>query len=579
MRRWPTAPVIHVYDPDRGRWYLLQPETFLAATGLGDVPSVLTEIETAAERGYSAVGYVAYEAAPALEPAMSVHPGWRAPLAWFAIGRLVRTSAPRSECRPWRVVPHWRPCPRAATFRAAVAEIRQRIASGRVYQVNLTLRWRAQIPSRTARDWAARLIAAQPRSFAAVLETPQWAVVSVSPELFFRLDGNRIECRPMKGTRPRAPDAVGDRAQGQELASSPKDRAENVMILDMVRNDLGRIAHPGSVRAIRLWAVERHPTVWQMTSTAVARTSAPLLELFRALFPPASITGAPKIEAMRTIAELERAPRGVYCGAIGWVGPGRRAVFNVGIRTLWLDSTHHRAVYGAGAGIVWDSDPEREWSEVCDKARVLTYRRPPFQLLETLRWTPARGFGLLRAHLRRLRASAEYFDIPFDPLAVRLALARAVAGARAPRRVRLTVDRHGRIRVAATVLPPRRPVWIVGFADTPIRSDELWVHHKTTHRDVYERARAERPDCDDVILVNERGEVTETTMANLVVRVDGNDLTPAATSGLLRGTLREVLLARGRIREAVLRPADVRRAEKLWLINSVRGWMRANLRR
>ncbi len=577
MNRGPAAPTIRMHDPERGPWLGLRPDITLVARRIAEVIPLLAEVETAARRGWCAAGFVAYEASPAFDPAMRVRQGWTGPLAWFAIGRLVAAGPPRWGA-PLPGVGPWRPRPGADAFRAAVAEIRRRIADGRVYQINLTARWRAPAQGRDPEGWWAALFGAQPHSYSALITTDDWAVVSVSPELFFRLYGERIACRPMKGTRPRAPDAHGDRERGRELAAAIKDRAENVMILDMVRNDLGRIARPGTVRVARLWAVERHPTVWQMTSTALARTAAPLPEIFRALFPAASVTGAPKIEAMRILAELEPLPRGVYCGAIGWVGPGRRAVFNVGIRTLWIDRRRDAALYGSGCGIVWDSDPAREWREALDKTLVLAHPRPTFDLLETLLWRPERGFHLLRAHLARLRASAEYFDRPYDAGAIRAALDTAVIGATSPRRVRLTLDASGRAAATAEPLRAGPRVWTVGLARTPVSSGNVVLYHKTTWRAVYERARRECRNCDDAILVNERGEVTESTIANVVVRLHGELLTPAAHCGLLRGTMREALLARGRVREAVLRPADLRRAEELWLINSVRGWMRARWR-
>jgi len=236
-----------------------------------------------------------------------------------------------------------------------------------------------------------------------------------------------------------------------------------------------------------------------------------------------------------------------------------------------------RAQYGSGGGIVWDSTPEREWAEACDKMRVLTHRRPTFRLLETLRWTPARGYALLRAHLARLRASAEYFDYRYSGRAVRRALARAVARARSPRRVRLTLGEIGDVRVEIGSLPATPPCLRLGLARRPVHSEDVRLHHKTTDRTPYDRARAERPDCDDVVLFNERGEITETTIANLVVQLGRQRLTPAASCGLLPGTLRSVLLARGEIHEAILHAEDLRRADRIWLINSLRGWVPATL--
>ncbi len=271
-------------------------------------------------------------------------------------------------------------------------------------------------------------MAAQDPPYGAFLDTGEWVICSASPELFFRLDGARIECRPMKGTAARGRTQAEDLAQARALQASEKERAENVMIVDMVRHDLGRVAQTGSVKVDRLFEVERYPTIWQMTSTVEAQTEAGLGDIFRALFPPASITGAPKVRTMQIIAELERLPRRLYTGTIGFLAPGRRAQFNVAIRTLLVNRPTGCAEYGVGSGITWDSDPEAEWQECRTKARILAPPVPAFSLLETMRWTPEEGYYLLERHLERLQDSALYFGFRFDLTALRLELERLAAG-------------------------------------------------------------------------------------------------------------------------------------------------------
>ena len=267
-----------------------------------------------------------------------------------------------------------------------------------------------------------QLTDAQQSSYGAYLNTGRYAICSASPELFFELDGDRLRSRPMKGTASRGQTLAADRIQAERLHHSVKNRAENVMIVDMVRNDMARVAEIGSVRVLRLFEIERYPTVLQMTSTVECRTRASLPEIFTALFPCASVTGAPKIRTMQIIRDLEPGPRGVYTGAIGFVAPGRRARFNVAIRTVVVDTVAGEAEYGTGSGIVWESDSAEEYQECRLKARILTVMPRAFDLLESLLWTPESGCFLLERHLDRLRDSAEYFDFPFDERKIRTQL-------------------------------------------------------------------------------------------------------------------------------------------------------------
>ncbi|MHB8078722.1 MAG: aminodeoxychorismate synthase component I, partial [Candidatus Krumholzibacteriia bacterium] len=341
------------------------------------------EVAAQTERRRVAAGFVAYEAAPAFDAALAVRPpdvsgpaaagpGPRPPAAWFGFydaARLERRPPGVRRTAVWRVGP-WRPSLTAAAHAAAVARVKGHIAAGDTYQVNLTFRLRSDL---RGDPWAfcRALQRRQPSGCGAYLDTGEDVVASASPELFFRLDGERIVTRPMKGTSPRGGDAAHDRRLAARLRASAKERAENVMIVDMMRNDLGRIARPGSVVVERLLAVERYPTVLQMTSTVAARTVASLPDLFAALFPCASVTGAPKPRTMAIIADLEPTPRGIYTGAVGCALPGRRAQFNVAIRTVHLAAATGAAEYGVGGGIVWDSTAAAEYAECLAKAAVL----------------------------------------------------------------------------------------------------------------------------------------------------------------------------------------------------------------
>jgi para-aminobenzoate synthetase / 4-amino-4-deoxychorismate lyase len=582
-------------SPGAASWLLYTaPRETVEARRLDSVLPALARVEEATKVGLHAAGFLCYEAAPAFDRAFLTPPPGSLPLVWFGIydrcTRLPRLSAASIEVPGSQrqatydmVLPEWIPSESAEDHRAAVERIRSFIAAGDVYQVNHTHRLRTRL-GETPWDLFQRLVSAQRGRYAAWVALEDHLVCSASPELFFRLEGGQIESRPMKGTAPRGRGSREDDFLGARLTASAKDRAENLMITDMVRNDLGRIAQTGSVRVDALWELERYETVWQLTSTVRARTRAPLLEIFRALFPGASITGAPKIRAMEIIAGLEREPRGIYTGCIGRAGPGPTACFNVAIRTAVVARSTGEAEYGTGGGIVWDSEAVREHEECRHKARLLSAPlRPPFQLFETLRWSPAGGAFLCERHLARLAASARYFGFPFDrtmaEAAVESTVERAagdpVTGPGAQRwRLRLFLDRDGVLSTDANPLPPVPRIWTVALAREPIDERDPLLFHKTTHRAWYDRARRDHPRVDEVLLWNRRGELTESTRANLALRLDGTWVTPALDCGLLPGTLREALLARGRLREAIVRVEDVARAERLVLFNSLRGVIR-----
>ncbi|HUH13355.1 MAG TPA: bifunctional anthranilate synthase component I family protein/class IV aminotransferase, partial [Longimicrobiales bacterium] len=411
--------------------------------------------------------------------------------------------------------------------------------------------------------------------------------VSASPELFFRTRDGVIEARPMKGTRARGRWPAEDRALADALLASEKERAENLMIVDLLRSDLGRVARTGSVEVPRLLEVERYRTVHQMTSTIRARLrpGTTLTELFTALFPCGSVTGAPKISTMELIAALEESPREVYCGAIGLAGPEGEATFSVPIRTAWIDHGRGAAEYGVGSAITWDSGADAEHAELLAKAAVLEERWPRFALLETMRMEEGRVRRLER-HLARLAASADYFGFPFPAAGVHGAL--EALGRRhptAPRRVRLTLGRDGEFDLEDEALarvgtsapgPPGPPASLpeVALAQRPVHSRDRFLYHKTTHRAPYEAARAGR---FDAVLWNERAEATEMTLGNLVVELAGRRVTPPLDAGLLPGCFRAELLERGEAEEAVVTLEALRAAPRLWRINSVREWEEVRL--
>jgi len=549
------------------------PRESWAAERAEEVSVLLEAAERGAAEGLWAVGFVAYEAAPGLDPALPVRPASRGPLAAFALfaePERIRLDAPPPP-RPW--VSGLAPELSEAEHRAAVAAAREAIGAGETYQVNLTL----PLAGRTALAPEALFAALAPCArvpCSGFLDLGERAIVSLSPELFFERAHGRLRMRPMKGTRSRGRDLAEDRALAGELAAAEKDRAENLMIVDMARNDLGRVAEAGSVEVTRLFEIERYPTVWQATSTVEARSDAPLVEIFRALFPCCSVTGAPKRAAMRWIARLESAPRGVYCGAIGRVEPGGRARFAVAIRTAEVERASGELRYGVGGGIVWDSDPGEEWRECLAKARALEPPEEEFALFETILWRPRRGAPRLGRHLDRLAASAARFDRPCDPGAVERAfLERTATLPSAPHRVRIELAPDGGISLLAEPFVRDRRAWTVALVGPPVDPRDLSLFHKTTRRERYDEAlaRALSLGADEPLLVNSRGELTEGARTNLVVELEGRRLTPALGCGLLPGVLRGELLERGRAAEAVLRSADLVAARRVWMVNALRG--------
>ena len=570
-----------VRDHASGRWLRFRkPVDIIRATCIDEVHSCLNAIEEAVEkRGLHAAGWIAYEASPAFDSSLAVRsPG---PLPLLAFGLYPHADSIELPPATTALPDGWKADVDPRTYAQAFDSIQRHIRDGNTYQVNYT--HRLIHPSLPLPPWQVflTLVHAQRAPFGAYIATGPWRLCSASPELFFRLDGTRLESRPMKGTAPRGLSASQDQAQAAALLASEKNRAENLMIVDMVRNDMGRIARPGTVEATALCTLESYPTLWHLVSTVTAQTDASLPALFAALFPPASITGAPKPRTMRIIADLETSPRQAYTGAMGFLSPGRRAQFNVAIRTLVIDTRTSRAEYGVGGGIVWDSARQAEQDECRTKARILsTPPLPDFSLLETLLWTPADGFHLLDRHLARLRASADYFGRPLDFARIREALAAHIhERPSTPHRLRLLLAADGTpsLQSQPFAAPAVPPLFRVALAPRPVDRANPFLYHKTTLRRVYDDAKAAFPLHDDVLLYNENGNATESTLANLVVEIDGTLFTPPVECGLLPGTARADFLDRGLLQERPIPLPLLRTCPRLYLLNSVRGLFPARL--
>ena len=571
---------------EKGEWlHFSNPYRVIAAEKLQDVLPALHEMEQLIQANqWYAAGFLSYEAAPAFDPAfrtptsspgLDEHSTLRSarqfPHLWFGLypePRVVHLPKPE---RPKEIL-DWKPTICKETYNAAIAKIKDYIADGRTYQVNYTMRLQTEF---TGNAWEFFLhLTRDQNNHGAYIDTGGYVICSASPELFFQLDGRTIICRPMKGTAPRGRATAEDQQQSDWLKHSSKNRAENVMIVDMIRNDLGRIAQIGSVTVPQLFETERYPTLWQMTSTVKARTDASLVEILTALFPCASITGAPKVSTMKIISELESTPRKIYTGMIGYLAPQRRAKFNVAIRTMLIDRVSHKAEYGVGGGIVWDSTSTDEYTEALLKAQVLTGPQPTFSLFETILWTPEDGFLLRDKHVARMIDSASYFDFPITRENLEDYLDQMSSRFRTPQRVRVSLDGDGTLSFDSSRFDgsqAQQPLQVC-LASEPIDSNDVFLFHKTTQRDIYESARKGCKQLDDVLLYNEKGKLTEFSIGNLVVELDGQLFTPPVSCGLLAGTFRAQALETGQVLERTISVEQLAHCTKLFRINSIRGW-------
>jgi para-aminobenzoate synthetase/4-amino-4-deoxychorismate lyase len=570
-----------IHDAQLKQWFRFrEPEQIVRAFRLDQVvPSLeLVELMVREHKMYAA-GFISYEASPAFDTALHTHSLSSFPLLWFGLykkAEIIQLPAPAQDSDNTL---NWSASVSREEYDQAIATIKEHIARGETYQVNYTMRLHTPF---SGNPWELflKLVRSQQADYAAYVDLDQFAICSASPELFFRFSGNHLTLRPMKGTVARGYTLSEDNAMAEWLHHSEKNRAENVMIVDMIRNDMGRVADINSVQVPSLFDVEQYPTLWQMTSTVTATTSACLGDIMAALFPCASITGAPKPRTMEIIRNLEKTPRGMYTGCIGFISPKRQAQFNVAIRTVVIDKTTNQAEYGVGSGIVWDSLSSNEYTECQLKTRVLTTNRPDFCLLETMLWEPDHGYFLLSYHLKRLQDSALYFCIPVDIEQVHKKL-EALANSLPTQsyKVRLLVAQDGNLACESTLLccnAASQPVSL-SLSSTPVDSSNPFLYHKTTERQVYNRALASCPNYDDVLLWNERGEITETCIANVIVQINGELLTPPVQCGVLAGTFRAYLLDQGKIREEIITVEALKQCERIYRVNSVQKWREAVL--
>lgn len=541
----------------------------------GEALRCLDLVEQRINTGLYAAGFIGYEASSGFDRALVTHPPSAVPCLWFGIfDGYDEMPLPAIDNDKHFSFGEWVPSISLDQYNSAINKIKHHIHEGETYQVNYTFRLKAKFAGDPFQlfIW---LHQGQQSRYSAFIDLGRYKICSVSPEMFISLNGETIVSRPMKGTLPRGYTNEQDRRDSEYLRLSDKNRAENVMIVDMIRSDMGRIAESGTISVSKLFEVEKYPTVHQMTSTVTASTSASISEIMRAMFPCASITGAPKVKTMQLIKTLEPEPRGIYTGSIGYIAPGRQMQFSVAIRTVLLDMENATAEYGVGGGVTWYSEAQSEYEECCAKASVLSQACPEFELLESLVWDDRHGYYLLDEHLHRLQDSGRYFGFELSISAIKSRLEYQQSKLKGPRqKIRLCVGRNGGATIESA--PANSMLgWRVSISCLPINTHTPFVYHKTTNRAVYAEVLSTKSDCDDdLIFWNHEGFITETSIANVVIDDGGGRLiTPPVSCGLLAGVQREHLLKQGIIYEGMIAIDDLKNAKSVYLINSVRGWL------
>lgn len=580
--RFPDSPFVLLDDARSGkaspaRLYR-DPLEILTATDAASLAALLDRM--ASGRAHWA-GFLTYEAGLLLEDRLADRlrpPGL--PLAWFARFEGFEEIAPQDvpallpdASGAWAGVP--RPKIDRAGYDAALAKVQTLISAGDIYQANLTIRAEVSTAGHPLALYAGLRQRAK-AGFGGVVWTGKDWLLSLSPELFFALQDGKVTTKPMKGTSTRGATPDEDAALIGRLQSDPKQRAENLMIVDLLRNDLSRVAEPGSVEVPQLFTVESYPTVHQMISTVTARLQPDkgAADLLRAIYPCGSITGAPKIRAMEVIDEVEATPRGIYTGSIGRIDQGGDAAFNVAIRTLHLPAGQSVATLGLGGGIVADSRVAEEWAECLAKGRFVADPRR-FDLIETMRFDPEQGIERLDLHIARMRASAQTLDFSFDRHAVRNELQAATFRLRDAKRVRLLLAKSGAVAIEISDLPPAPPGPVaVSVVPLPVDRTDFRLVHKTSDRAFYDEART-AAGTFEVVFTDPDGFLTEGSFTALFVERDGCLLTPPLSRHLLASTLRSELIEAGRAKEADLRPDDL--ACGFYIGNAIRGILPARL--
>ncbi|MFH1479123.1 MAG: aminodeoxychorismate synthase component I [Candidatus Omnitrophota bacterium] len=582
------------FDEKNSKTFLFtSPIKIISCKELKHIRPSLEAIEQNIHRGYYASGFISYEAGFSTEE--SLIPLFKKdtdfPLLWFGIYKdplilnhrqKLDISYPSSHGYSIKNI---RKNIRKASYVKNVNNIKEYIRKGETYQVNYTFKYKFDFSGSLFRLYEG-LKAKQSVSYSSLIKTSDFSVASFSPELFFRKSRNKIEVRPMKGTFDRGMDLKEDRLNEFKLQNSPKNRSENIMIVDLLRSDLGRISRPGTVRTKNIFEVEKYETLFQMVSTinSTLKKDISIFDLFRAVFPSGSVTGAPKISTMKIIKKLEKEPRRIYTGSIGFFAPGGDSVFNVAIRTILINNKNNRAELGIGSGIVYDSDPHKEFEE-CDlkKRFIEPENKKGFELIETMLWEKDKGYYLLKFHLERIASSAEYFGFDFkkEYILKKLGNIKKRFNPKCSYRIRLALSKNGDAGYSVNKIDLSCSDERARFSSKKVFSGDIFLYHKTTNRLLYdsEYKKALKEGYFDHIFTNEKKEVTEGCISNIIIKKGKYFYTPPTASGLLNGVFRRFLLENKKINviEKILYKKDILKADKVYMINSVRGMVRVAL--
>lgn len=569
------------------RAYFHEPLDILVAHTTEQVKPLLEKVDAYSKQGLWCVGYMRYEAAPAFDSAFKVHERQnpQSPLAYFGVFKtpssvdlaqhLLHTNSTHQV--------KWSDIIAKPNFDSAMDLIHQAIAAGDFYQVNYTSNMHGEMSGDSASLFKA-MQQAQPNAYAAFIQNEYEEVLSVSPELFFELQQGHILVRPMKGTAARGIDTADDEIKKSQLRQSAKEQAENVMIVDLIRNDVSRIAKTHTVKVNQLFNIQTLPTLFQMVSDVEAdlQDHVGLSDVMQALFPCGSITGAPKVMAMKMIKQIEPEERGVYCGTVGVVRPGGDATFNVAIRTVTLQKTtnpmQQKALCGIGSGITFDASIAGEWQEWRHKKAFLERSSQNFSLLETMRFYKGQ-LHQVQHHLDRMALAAQHFGFVFNRFEIEQQLQeQSLTWGQGAQRIRLLLEKNGQIKLEHFDLSASPEVAQVQWAATAFEmADSEFVRFKTTHRAHYDFYSPTNPAIFDTLLYNHQGEITEFTRGNIALFLDGVWYTPPLSCGLLNGIERQVLLDKGLLKERKLYRKDLEQAQGMAFMNSLRGWLMAQL--
>lgn len=578
------------FDRDNQTSYFFSdPLRVISCYKLEDVKEALFEIEGWLSKGFYAAGFISYEAGVSFEESLKglkLDPLF--PLLWFGIYKKPRIFSHREKVdtlpnkRSSYAINNLKPNISRKKYVDNIKRIKGFIRRGDTYQVNYTFKYKFDF-SGSISGFYEDLKTRQSVSYSSLIKTPGFSILSLSPELFFRKNQEQMEVRPMKGTIDRGRSAEEDKRNVEALRQSIKNRSENVMIVDLLRNDLGRISKAGTVKTMKLFEVERYETLLQMISIVQSKLkkNVSIYDLFKAIFPSGSVTGAPKISTMKIINSLEKEPRRIYTGSVGFFAPDGNAVFNVAIRTALLDNKTKKGEIGIGSGIVIDSDAGKEFDECRLKADFITKKKTDFKLIETILWQPKKGYFLLDSHIKRLLESSEYFNFKFNKKIMLKELKDLEKKFRNGHdyRIRALLGKDGKIESSFSRIDKAARALKARFSDKKTSSEDTFLYHKTTNRGLYnkEHERWNEKGYFDIIFTNEKNQITEGAISNIIIKKANTYYTPPVECGLLNGVFRKSLFRKISLKEKVLYKKDVLAADEVYMANSVRGMVRVKL--